>query len=55
MGVKVAASLVAVILLAGYLLALVFKMQEADLSIVVAIGLVLMLVDLWQSLKSKDD
>ena len=55
MGIKVAAALVAVILLAGYLLALVLKMKEVDLSIVVGIGLVLMLVDLWQSLKSKDD
>jgi hypothetical protein len=55
MGVKVVAALVAVLLLGAYLLALVFKMKEIDLSIVVAVGLVLMLVDLWQSLKSKDD
>jgi hypothetical protein len=55
MGVKVAAALVAVFLLGAYLLALVFKLKEVDLGIVVAAGLVLMLVDLWQSLKSKDD
>ncbi len=55
MGFKIVAALVAVVLLAGYLLALVFKLKEIDLGIVVVAGLVLMLVDLWQSLKSKDD
>ncbi|MGH8641946.1 MAG: hypothetical protein ACRET6_09540 [Burkholderiales bacterium] len=55
MGVKIAAALVAIGLLGAYLLALVFKLKEVDLGIVVAAGLVLMLVDLWQSLKSKDD
>lgn len=55
MGVKVAAALVAVILLSGYLLALVIKLKEIDLGIVVVIGLTLMLIDLWQSFRSKDD
>ena len=55
MGVKIAAALMAIGLLGAYLLALVFKLKEIDLAIVVVAGLVLMLVDLWQSLKSRDD
>jgi hypothetical protein len=55
MAIKVAAALVAVILMFGYLLSLAFKLKEIDLGIVIAIGLVLMLIDLWQSFKSKDD
>jgi hypothetical protein len=55
MGVKIAAALVAVGLLGAYLLALAIKLKEIDLAIVVVIGLGLMLVDLWQSLKSKDE
>jgi len=55
MAIKWMAAAVAVILLGTYVLALAFKLKEVDLSIVIAIGLVLMLVDLWQSLKSKDD
>ena len=55
MGFKIAAALVAVALLSGYLLALAFKLKEIDLTIAIIIGLALMLVDLWQSLKSKDD
>jgi len=55
MGIKIAAALVAVLLLSGYLLALVIKLKEIDLTIVVVIGLALMLTDLWQSFKSKDD
>ena len=55
MGVKVGAGLVAAGLLVSYLSALVIKLKEVDLAIVVAAGVLLMLVDLWQSLKSKDD
>jgi hypothetical protein len=55
MGFKIAAALVAVFLLSGYLLALAFKLKEIDLAIAIGLGMVLMLIDLWQSLKSKDD
>jgi hypothetical protein len=55
MAVKIVAAIVAVILLGTYLLALAFKLKEIDLAIVIVVGLALMLVDLWQSLKSKDD
>ena len=54
MAVKIVAAIVAVILLGTYLLALAFKLKEIDLAIVIVAGLALMLVDLWQSLKSRD-
>jgi hypothetical protein len=49
------AGLVAVILMLGYLLPPMFKLKETDLAIAIVLGLVLMLIDLWQSLKSKED
>jgi hypothetical protein len=55
MAVKIAAAIVAVILMGAYLLAPVYKLKEVDLGIAIILGLILMLVDLWQSLKSKDD
>jgi hypothetical protein len=55
MAVKIVAGLIAVLLLGTYLLALVIKLKEIDLAIVVLAGIALMLVDLWQSLKSRED
>jgi len=55
MGVKIAAGLVAMILMLGYLLPPVFKLKEVELGIVIVAGLAMMAVDLWQSMKSKDD
>ena len=55
MAFKIVAGLVTVLLLGAYLLALVIKLKEIDLAIVVLVGIALMLVDLWQSLKSKED
>lgn len=55
MAVKIAAGLVAVILIVGYLLPPVFKLKDVALGIVIAVGLTMMIVDLVQSLKSKDD
>ncbi len=55
MGIKIAAGLVAVVLMLGYLLPPVFKLKDVELGIVILAGLAMMLVDLWQSLKSKDD
>jgi hypothetical protein len=52
---KYVAALVAVVLVLGYLLAPVFKLKEMDLGIVIIAGLAMMLADLWQSLKSKED
>jgi hypothetical protein len=52
---KVLAGVVAVILMLIYLAPPVYKLKDVELGIVVAIGLVMMLVDLVQSLKSRDD
>lgn len=54
MGVKIAAGVVAVILVVGYLLPPVFKLQEVALGVVICIGIAMMLVDLVQSMR-KDD
>ncbi len=55
MGVKIAAAIVAVILVLGYLLPPVFKLKDVALGVVICIGIAMMLVDLAQSLKSKED
>jgi hypothetical protein len=54
MAVKLFAGIVAIILLGGFLLPYVLKMKDAELGIVILIGIGMMLVDLWQSLKEKD-
>jgi hypothetical protein len=54
MAVKIVAAIVAVVLMGAYLLAPVYKLKELDLGVAIILGLVLMLVDLWQSFKSKD-
>lgn len=55
MGVKHVAGAVAVILVLGYLLPPVFKLKDVALGIIICIGIAMMLVDLLQSLKSKED
>ncbi|HSA88280.1 MAG TPA: hypothetical protein VLF42_00085 [Burkholderiales bacterium] len=52
---RVIAGIVAVVLLAGFLVPYVLKLKEYELGIVIGTGIVMMLVDLWQSLKSKED
>ena len=52
---KVLAGVLALALVFAFLAPPVFKLKETDLGIVVLIGIVLILVDLWQSLQSKDD
>jgi hypothetical protein len=51
---KVLAGLLAVVLVVIYLAPPVYKLKDIELGVVVAIGLVMMLVDLVQSLR-KDD
>ena len=41
--------------LIAYLLPLVTKLKEVSLGVVIAIAMVMMLVDLFQSMKSKED
>jgi len=55
MGVKIAAGVVAMILILGYLLPPVFKLKDVALGIVILVGLAMMAVDLWQSMRSKED
>jgi len=55
MGLKIFAGIVAVVLMLAYLLPLVIKLKEVSLVIVIGIALTMMLVDLVQSLKSRED
>jgi hypothetical protein len=55
MPLKIAAGILAVSLMLIYLSPVVLKLKDPALAIVVAAGVIMMLVDLWQSLKSKDD
>jgi len=52
---KLLAGVVAVTLMVAFLLPPVIKLKDVALGIVVLIGVTMMLVDLWQSLQSKDD
>jgi hypothetical protein len=52
---KIFAGVVAVVLMAGFLLPPVIKLKDVGLGIVIATGFALMLADLLQSLKSKED
>jgi ABC-type enterochelin transport system permease subunit len=52
--VKYFSALVALVLVFGYLAPVVFKLKEASLAGVMLVGVVMMLVDLWQSLKKPD-
>jgi hypothetical protein len=55
MPIKIFAALIAVVLMVGYLVPVVLKLKEISLGVVIAIGLGMMLVDLVQSFKSKED
>jgi hypothetical protein len=55
MGLKIFAGIVAVALMLAYLLPLVIKLKEPSLYAVIGIALAMMLVDLVQSLKSRED
>ena len=52
---KILAGVVAVALMFAYLLPPVVKLKDVALGIVICVGIALMLADLAQSLKSKDD
>lgn len=55
MAFKIFAGVVALVLLGAFLVPYVLKLKELELGIVIGAGIVMMLVDLWQSLGSKDD
>jgi len=52
---RIFAGIVAVVLMAGFLLPPVFKLKDVALGVVISIGIAMMLADLLQSLKSKED
>jgi hypothetical protein len=52
---KVIAGIVAAALLIIYMAPVVWRLQDVALWVVALIGVGMMLVDLWQSLQSKDD
>ena len=52
---KIAAGILAVALMLVYLGPVVLKLMDPALTVVVVAGLVMMLVDLWQSLQSKEE
>jgi hypothetical protein len=55
MAFKILAGIVAAALLIVFIGPVVIKLKETSLTVVALIGVTMMLVDLWQSLKSKDD
>jgi hypothetical protein len=55
MALKIVAGILGVALMLIYLAPVVWKLKDPALSIVVVAGVAMMLVDLWQSLKSKED
>jgi predicted ABC-type exoprotein transport system permease subunit len=54
MPIKILSALIAVVLVVGFLSPMVFKLKDAALGAVIAIGITMMLIDLWQSLQAKD-
>ncbi len=55
MPVKIFSGVVAVVLLLAYLVPLVLKLKEVALGVVILIGISMVLVDLWQSLRAGED
>jgi hypothetical protein len=55
MAVKIFSAAVAMILVLAFLVPVIVKMKEIDLAAVLLVGIVMMLIDLWQSLQSKED
>jgi len=55
MAIKIFSGILAVILLLVYLGPVMLKLKDPALILVMLVGIVLMLLDLWQSLQSKAD
>ena len=55
MALKIFAGIVGVVLLFMYIAPVVVKLKDVPLWCVALLGVGMMLVDLWQSLKSKED
>ncbi len=55
MPIKIFAAVVAVVLLLSFLAPPVLKLKDIPLGVIILIGIVMMLVDLWHSLQSQED
>ena len=55
MPIKIFAAILAVVLMLAYLSPVVLKLKDIALGVIILIGIAMMLIDLWQSLQSKDD
>ena len=55
MPLRIAYSIIAVVLMLLYLSPVLYRLKQVDISIVAAIGVTMMLIDVWQSLKSKEE
>ena len=55
MPLKIVFSIVAAVLMVLYLSPVLYRLKQLDLTVAVIIGVVMMLLDVWQSLKSKED
>jgi hypothetical protein len=54
MAVKIVSGIVAVALVLAYVVPPALKLKHVALAIVITVGVVMMLIDLWQSLKEGD-
>ncbi len=55
MPIKIFAAVIAVALMLSFLSPVVLKLKDVALGVIILIGIVMMLIDLWQSLQSKED
>jgi len=55
MAIKIFAAVVAVVMLLCFLAPPVLKLKDIALGVIILIGIVMMLADLWQSLQKKED
>jgi len=55
MPIKIFAAVVAVVMMLCFLAPPVLKLKDIPLGVIILIGIVMMLVDLWHSLQSQED
>lgn len=54
MAMKIFAGIVAIVLMLAYVVPPALKLKHVALAIVIGIGVVMMLIDLWQSLRERE-
>lgn len=52
--VRIAAATLALVLVVAYLVPVVVKLKEVALGVLILVGLAMMVVDMWQTLRDKD-